>query len=104
MAEEGYKWTGWEERGAVRRKYGGFEDHMRFGDKVVLTVNWCLTFAWSLTVLANNKGVCKVQNYISAEQCSLPNASVTSLAPIPDVYCGRAIVINGERGFLAHIH
>lgn len=49
MAEEGYKWTGWEEGGAIRRKYGGFGGHMRSGDKVVLTVNWCLTFAWLLS-------------------------------------------------------
>ena len=55
MAEEGYKWTGWEERGAIRQKYGGFEGHMRSSDKVVLTVNWCLTLVWSLAVLATQQ-------------------------------------------------
>ena len=45
MAEEEYKWTGWEGRGG---NMAG-STVMRSGDKVVLTVNWCLenvTFGW----------------------------------------------------------
>jgi len=60
-----------------------------------------MSATWS--VHSRDRGVCKVWGCISGAHCSLPNASVTSQALIPNVYYGRA-VINGERASLAHIH
>ena len=42
----------------------------------------------------SHRSVCKVQSYISGAHRFLMR--VTSQAPIPDVYCGRVIVINAS--------